>query len=170
MAEDCVDHAATLAKLDERPCVTRELNIHGYHRHASQFGDLAYYGSDAPALRRLMDDDPALARRLHPDLPVYAAQVAWAARHEMARTVDDVLARRTRALLLNAKATVAMAPDVAKLLAAELGRDGPWQQEEVARFMSIRAELSGTGGRGRVMVVTPGGGMARDASARPGEG
>src|SRR5213075_473552 len=71
MAEDCVDHAATLAKLDDRPCVTRELNIHGYHRHAGQFGDLSYYGSDAPALRALMDADPALAQRLDEALPVY---------------------------------------------------------------------------------------------------
>jgi glycerol-3-phosphate dehydrogenase len=137
MAEDCVDHAATLAKLDERPCVTRALNIHGHHRHAGQFGDLSYYGSDAPALRGLMDADPALARRLDEALPVYAVQVVWAARHEMARTIDDVLARRTRALLLNAKAAIAMTPEVARLLAAELGRDERWQQDEVARFMSI---------------------------------
>src|SRR4051812_16569402 len=149
MAEDCVDHAATLAKLDERPCVTRELNIHGYHRHAAQFGDLSYYGSDAPALRALMDADPAMARRLDAALPVYAAQVVWAARHEMARTVDDVLARRTRALLLNAKATIAMAPEVGRLLAAELGRDPQWQQDELARFMSIARNYlvpSGDGG------------------------
>jgi len=76
-------------------------------------------------------------RRLHEDLPIYAAQVVWAARHEMARTVDDVLARRTRALLLNAKAAIAMATDVARLLATELGRDAQWQQDEVARFMSV---------------------------------
>jgi len=132
-----VDHAATLGKLDERPCVTRGLNIHGYHRHAEQFGDLRYYGSDAPALRELMASDPALGRRLHDALPVYAAQVVWAARHEMARTVDDVLARRTRALFLNAAAAIAMAGDVARLLAAELGRDEQWQRDQVAGFIAI---------------------------------
>jgi len=137
MAEDCVDHAATLAKLDERPCVTRELTIHGSHHDAEQFGDLSYYGSDAPAIRELMDSDPALARRLHDRLPIYAAQVVWAARWEMARTVDDVLARRTRALLLDAAAAIAMAGDVARLLAAELGRDEQWQRDQVARFTMI---------------------------------
>jgi len=137
MAEDCVDHAATLARLDERPCVTPGLNIHGYHRHAEQFGDLGYYGSDAPAIRTLMDADPALARRLHDALPIYAAQVVWAARQEMARTVDDVLARRTRALLLDAAAAIAMAGDVARLLAAELGRDEQWQRDQIAEFTAM---------------------------------
>lgn len=137
MAEDCVDQAATLAKLDERPCVTRGLNIHGYHQHAEQFGDLSYYGSDAPAIRELIDGDPALRRQLHGALPICAAQVVWAARQEMARTVDDVLARRTRALLLNAAAAITMADDVARLLAVELGRDEQWQRNQVAEFTAI---------------------------------
>jgi glycerol-3-phosphate dehydrogenase len=137
MAEDCVDHAATLARLDERPCVTRMLNIHGYHRHPGLFGDLGFYGSDAAAIRELMDSDPALRRRLHEALPIYAAQVVWAARREMARTVDDVLARRTRALLLDAAVAIDVAADVARLLAAELGRDPQWQRDQVAEFTAI---------------------------------
>jgi glycerol-3-phosphate dehydrogenase len=134
MAEDCIDHAATLAALDERPCVTKTLNIHGYHRHAEQFGDLSYYGSDAPAIRELMQTQPSLARRLHDALPIVAAQVVWAVRHEMARTVDDVLSRRTRALLLNARAAIDMAPDVATLMAAELQRDPSWIGAQVEQF------------------------------------
>jgi glycerol-3-phosphate dehydrogenase len=137
MAEDCVDHAATLGKLVERPCVTSRLKIHGSHPGSEQFGDLKYYGSDAPAVRELMDRDPVMARRLHDDLPIYAAQVVWAARREMARTVDDVLARRTRALFLNAPAAIAMANDAARLLAAELGRDEQWQRNQVAEFTKI---------------------------------
>ena len=137
MAEDCVDHAATIAELDERPCVTKTLNVHGHHGHAERFGDLSFYGSDAPALLDLMDKQPDLARRLHPSLPVVAAQVVWAARYEMARTVDDVLSRRTRSLLLNARAAVDMAPDVARLMAGELGKDRQWQDGQVAAFNSI---------------------------------
>jgi glycerol-3-phosphate dehydrogenase len=134
MAEDCVDHAATLAKLDERACVTKTLKIHGYHEHPGQFGDLAYYGSDATALRKLMAAMPELERQLDPALPVRAVEVVWAVRHEMARTVEDVLARRTRALFLNAKAALAMAPAVAQRMAAELGRDASWQKEQVVQF------------------------------------
>jgi glycerol-3-phosphate dehydrogenase len=137
MAEDCVDHAATLAKLDERPCVTKTLNIHGYHQHAVEFGDLSYYGSDAPALRELMATSPELGHQLNAALPIQAAQVVWAVRHEMARTVDDVLSRRTRALFLNAKAALAMAPAVVKLMAGELGRDERWQNDQVAQFTAM---------------------------------
>ena len=147
MAEDCVDHAATLARLDERPCVTRSLNVHGYHQHPEQFDDLGYYGSDAAPIRELMSTDPALAHRLHPALPIYAAQVVWAARHEMARAVEDVLARRTRALLLNAAAAVEMAPAVARLMATELRRDEAWQTGQVEAFRSLARNYLVTGNR-----------------------
>jgi len=146
MAEDGVDQAAVIAGLDERPCATRRLNVHGYHRHARQFGDLAVYGSDAPALEDLMRSDPALAEPLHAALPIRAAQVVWAARRELARTVDDVLARRTRALTLNARAATEMAPRVAALLAAELGRDAAWQEQQVASFRELADGYLPSGG------------------------
>jgi glycerol-3-phosphate dehydrogenase len=137
MAEDCVDHAATIARLDERPCVTKELNIHGYHRHPEQLGELAVYGAEARDLEDLQRAEPALAEPLHPALPYRALEVVWAAREEMARTVDDVLSRRTRALLLNARAAVEMAPTVAGLLARELGRDEAWVRSEVETFTAL---------------------------------
>lgn len=137
MAEDAVDHAATLAELDERPCATRDLPIHGHHAHPDSLGDLAYYGADAAAINAVTARQPALAARLHPNLPIVAAQVAWAAREEMARTVDDVLARRTRALFLDAGAAIAMAPEVARLLALELGRDADWQAQQVEEFTAV---------------------------------
>jgi glycerol-3-phosphate dehydrogenase len=137
MAEDCVDHAAMLAHLDERPCLTRELNIHGYHRHAEQLGEFRYYGSAGLEIQGLIGADRALGERLHADLAVVAAQVVWAARHEMARTVDDVLARRTRALLLDARAAMTTAPRVARIMAKELGRDEAWQHEQVKEFTAL---------------------------------
>ncbi len=137
MAEDCVNHAATLAGLDERPCVTRDLRIHGYHSNAAQFGSLADYGQDALVIKGLIEDRPELDAVLDPALPIRAAQVYWAVRHEMARTVDDVLARRTRALSLNARAAIRMAPVVARLMAAQLGRDETWQAIQVAEFNAI---------------------------------
>jgi glycerol-3-phosphate dehydrogenase len=147
MAEDAVDHAATLGKLDERPCVTRSLKIHGHHEDAEQFGDLSDYGSDAAALDALIHAAPELGRQLHPALPVRAVQVAWAVRHEMARTVDDVLSRRTRALFLNGRAAIAMAPEVARIMAGELGRDERWQAEQVAQFTAMaRGYLPGGAG------------------------
>jgi glycerol-3-phosphate dehydrogenase len=63
--------------------------------------------------------------------------VVWAARHEMARTVEDVLARRTRSLLLDARASADIAPAVAALLAGELGRDEAWQRRQVEEYRAL---------------------------------
>ncbi len=137
MAQDCVNHAATLGDLPERDCVTKALNIHGYHANAETFDSLAVYGTDALAIRELIAAEPALAQPLDAALPTIAAEVIWAARAEMARTVEDVLSRRTRALLLNAKAAVRMAPRVAEMLARELGHDAAWQAQQVAAFIEL---------------------------------
>ena len=134
MAEDCVDQAATLARLPERPCTTAHLNIHGHHPASDQFAQLAVYGSDALAIRALMEEDPGLAEPLHPALPYIGAEVVWAARHEMARTVEDVLARRMRALFLNTQAALEMAPRVAELLGNELERTESWKSGQVQAF------------------------------------
>jgi glycerol-3-phosphate dehydrogenase len=140
MAEDTVNHAITLGKLDDRLCVTKNLRIHGYLEGGDPSGDLSVYGSDAEAVMALASESEEMGMRLHPDLPSIAAQVVWAAREEMARSVEDVLARRTRALFLNARAAVAMAPEVARLMAGELGRDAAWQQNEVTRFEEVAAQ------------------------------
>jgi glycerol-3-phosphate dehydrogenase len=137
MAQDAVDHALVLAHLDERPCVTKELRLHGWHENARELGELGVYGTDAPGLLRLAASDPALGAPLHPELPVTGAQIVWAARHEMARTLEDALARRTRALFLNASAALAMAPAAARLLASELGRDEDWQTAQIAEFRAV---------------------------------
>jgi glycerol-3-phosphate dehydrogenase len=81
--------------------------------------------------------DPTLAEPLDATLPYTDAEVVWAARHEMARTVEDVLARRTRALFLNAKAAMRMAPRVAELLAGEMHRDDSWKCQQMENFNAI---------------------------------
>jgi len=141
MAEDCVDHAITLGKLRDEPCPTRELHIHGYMQDSGALGSLEVYGSDAAAIQALAQE-PRLAIQLHPDLPYIAAEVVWAARNEMARTVEDVLARRTRALFLNANAAIAMAEPVARLLAAELGHDEAWIAAQLQEFRALAAQYT----------------------------
>src|SRR5262249_12664127 len=120
MAEDCVDQAATLAQLPERPCSTHHLRIHGYHESTKRADSLAVYGSDGARIQEIMAKDPSLGEKLHPMLPYLKAEAIWAAREEMARTIEDVLARRTRALFLNAKAALEMAPAIAELIGPEL--------------------------------------------------
>jgi glycerol-3-phosphate dehydrogenase len=113
MAEDTVNQAAMLAQLPDRDCVTRTLNIHGYHTNAERFEHLEVYGSDAPRVEALG------AKQLHPDLPYTDGQVRWAVREEMARTVDDILSRRTRAEFLDQKAAREMTLEVARILEEE---------------------------------------------------
>jgi len=137
MAQGCVDQAAVLGNLPERPCVTENLNIHGYYPNAAVFGSLSFYGSDAPAIRNLVAEDPALGRALDSELPYLEAEAVWAARMEMARSVEDILARRTRALFLNARAAIRMAPKVARILAGELRKDAGWEADQVSSFGQI---------------------------------
>ncbi|HUC83959.1 MAG TPA: FAD-dependent oxidoreductase, partial [Candidatus Acidoferrales bacterium] len=134
MAQSCVDQAATLADLPERPCLTRTLNLHGFHLNAAQFGPLSFYGSDAAAIQKLIGQDAGLGQPLDSQLPYVGGEVLWAVRSEMARTVEDVLARRTRALFLNAKAALRMAPRVARIMASELRKDDQWQADQIKAF------------------------------------
>lgn len=137
MAEDCVDHAITLGRLREEPCPTRTLHIHGYMENAEEMDSLQVYGSDAAAIQALAAADVQLAAQLHPALPVIGAEIVWAAREEMARTVEDALARRTRALFLDAKAAMEMARPAATLLARELKHDTNWIEEQVVAFCQL---------------------------------
>ena len=137
MAEDTVDRIARLAGLPSRPCVTPSLRIHGFDADAARHGALSGYGADAPAIEALSSREPALGERLHRDLTSIATEVVWATRHEMARTVEDVLARRVRALFLNARAAVEAAPRVAALMAREFGREAEWQRAQVAAFTAL---------------------------------
>jgi glycerol-3-phosphate dehydrogenase len=143
MAEDVTTRAAEVAGLEAVPSRTAELRLHGAPVNAATSdvgvptGPLASYGTDASLLRELAAGDAELAGVLHPRLPYLRAEVAWGAREEMARTVEDVLARRTRALLLDARASAESAPLVARLLARELGRDEAWQRVQVAAYRKL---------------------------------
>jgi glycerol-3-phosphate dehydrogenase len=139
MAEDTVDVAQTLGDLEVRECVTKELNIQGFHVHSERFGRLAAYGSDAPAVERIEQSTEGWSEPVHPRLDVTAGEVVWYARSEMARTVDDVLSRRSRALVLDARAASQAAPTVARILAEELGRDDPWITDQVSAFQALAA-------------------------------
>ena len=137
MAEDAVNQAAQVGGLHERPCATMALPLHGWQERSGPAGPLQVFGSEAKALQELVATRPELGAPLHHALPNLAAEVVWAARHEMARTVEDALSRRTRALLLDARASIEAAPQVAELMAHELGRDTEWQRAQVKAFEAV---------------------------------
>ncbi len=137
MAEDTVNQAELLAGWDERSCCTATLAIHGATKQIPQAPHLQVYGSDASDLVRLANELDGGRERLHSALPYWRAEVIWAVRHEMARTVEDVLARRTRALFLHARAAMEMAPVVAGLMGDELGWDDKQRTDQVRRFEEL---------------------------------
>jgi glycerol-3-phosphate dehydrogenase len=139
MAVAAVDAAARQGGLEPRPSLTRPLRLHGWEPPSAPTGSLDGYGSDRGLLEQLEGEHPAWREHLHPRLPYTAGEVVWAVRFEWARSVEDVLARRTRALFLDAAASREIAPRVAHLMASELGRDQTWQSQQLERFDAIAA-------------------------------
>ena len=137
MAEDVVDQAERVAGLGPRPSPTAERAIHGAGAMGATSGALQVYGSDAAPIAALARSDPTLGAPVHPACALLRAEVVWHARHEMARTVEDVLARRTRTLVRGARASMEAAPAVARLLADELGRDDGWVAAQVRDYREL---------------------------------
>ena len=135
MGEDTVDRAAESAGLP--PLRSNTISLALYGADSGKPPRFAQYGRDAAELEKLIAADPALGQKLHPMLEVLAVEIVWAARHEMARNVDDALSRRTRALQLNARAAMEAAPQVARLLARELGHTDDWIAQQVEQFRTL---------------------------------
>jgi len=137
MAEDTIDRAIKIGKLTPFDCNTRNISIHGSGSPAvGAVAHLVAYGCDANGIQALMAN-PAMAEKLRIDLPYVVAEVIWAIRFEMARTLEDVLARRIRLLFLNAKAAIDIAPKVAGIMAQELGVDETWQAMQIEAFNQV---------------------------------
>jgi glycerol-3-phosphate dehydrogenase len=134
MGEDAIDQAIIVAGLDERTSSTMFLPIHGHEEGTSDDDHLRFYGSDRSHIKKLIKKDPSLGEKLHPKLDFIKAEVVWAVREEMARTIEDVLARRVRALFLDARTSMEMAPEVAELLAAELNWDEQRMADEIEKY------------------------------------
>jgi len=137
MAEETVDQAIQTAGLPRRLCQTKTLSLHGYKESVEWTDPLFVYGSDVPALKALAKENSSWKKVLHPRLPYTGLEVIWAVRFEMARNIEDVLARRTRALFLDATAAIEMAPAVAKLMSLELKKDSDWENEQIVSFNKV---------------------------------
>jgi len=137
MAEDVIDHAEMIGGIGVKRCVTHDLMIHGSATVLTKDDPLAVYGSDASEIRVLAAKEPEWAGKVHPKLDLTCAEVIFHTRHEMARTVGDVLARRSRSLLLDAQSSMSAAPRVAALMAAELGWAAKTTAHQVERYQQL---------------------------------
>jgi len=134
MGEDVIEQAILLGDLPHSESVTKMLQIHGYHKNPEKFGALSFYGSDANEIQKLLNENKDYKNLLHPEHSIQIGEIIWATRNEMARNIEDFLARRTRLLLLNAKASIEVAPIIAKYMAIELGKDKEWEKNQVQQF------------------------------------
>lgn len=137
MAQDTINRCIALEKLTSKACKTKQLRIHGSDGSADDANHLYIYGTDQVKVEALIKENPELGEKLHPRLEFMKAEVLWAVQNEMARTVEDVLARRVRVLFLDAKAAVEIAPQVADIIGNYLGKDDSWKQSQVAEFKDI---------------------------------
>jgi glycerol-3-phosphate dehydrogenase len=137
MAEDTVNQAALVGGLEEKPSITENLKIHGWEENSKQSDPLSYYGSDLRSIKQLISKDLALGKLLHPRLPYPEAVVLWSMKQEMARSVEDILARRTRALLLDARASLEAAPKVADIMAEEGNYSQKWVEAQLKSYGAL---------------------------------
>ena len=138
MAEDTIEKAIMLGGLPERECITRHLPVHGYRMDLDPISDpLAPYGLDKEEIIALSEEENGWEGWLSEKLQIRKSQVAWAVRKEWARTVEDVLARRTRALFLDARESIRIAPVVAALMAQELKKDREWEKQQLEQYTAV---------------------------------
>ena len=137
MAEDVINTAIKKAALEVKPCATSELRIHGAKADTDFNEPLYYYGSDAAAIKTLALKEKTLAELVHPNLPYIKAEIVWAVQNEMCMTVEDAMARRTRALFLDANAAIESALIVATLIAKEMTKDEHWVKDQIESFNKV---------------------------------
>lgn len=137
MAEDTVDRAISMGKIGKRKCRTRNLKVHGWRPNPDLSDHMYVYGSDEPAILEMIKSNPAYGERLSDKYGYTVAEVVWAVREEMARTVEDVLARRVRMLFVDAREAQKAARRVAEIMAAECGHDEAWIDAQVEAFAKV---------------------------------
>ncbi len=136
MAEHAVDKAITEAALKKSVCKTKNLRMHGWINN-NETSHLSIYGSDAAAIKKMMDADTSLAEKIHPGYSYTKAEVKWILQNEMVIMLEDVLARRIRLLFLDAGAAMEAAPAVAYMMAKEMQKDEAWAMQQCAVFNKL---------------------------------
>jgi glycerol-3-phosphate dehydrogenase len=137
MAEETIDQGEVIGHLDPKPCITHQMKIHGYNENPLQFGDFSIYGQDAVLLMDFISQNPTYREKIHPKSKILIGEIIWAVKNEMARTVEDFLARRQRVLIQDARTSLEMAPKTAEVMSAALKRHEGWYQEQVTHYTRL---------------------------------
>ena len=137
MAQDMIDRVEKVKKWPKTKSKTKNFKIHGYNTDTDHLDPMYVYGSDKDKILELSKSEPGMDLVLSDSLNLIKAQVVWAVREEMARNVEDVLARRTRSLFFDAREAIKIAPAVASIISKELGRDHEWEKNQVSDFIKV---------------------------------
>ncbi|HSV87795.1 MAG TPA: glycerol-3-phosphate dehydrogenase/oxidase [Bacteroidales bacterium] len=137
MAEDTVNHVEKLKNWKKTRSKTQNLKIHGFTQKVNFNDPYYFYGTDKEKILQLAKNETGMDEVLSKQFNLIKAQVVWAVRYEMARTVEDVLSRRVRCLILDARECIKVAPQVASVMANELGHDETWIQAQITEFESL---------------------------------
>jgi glycerol-3-phosphate dehydrogenase len=136
MGEDTVEKFPEVTGSGLKPSTSAQIQYHGYAENHMK-GHWRGYGADSVLIQKMIQEKPNLGQTLHQDYPYTNAEVIWCTRHEMAMRVEDILSRRMRVLLLDARAALEMAPKVAELMASELEKDKEWIEKELQDFEKL---------------------------------
>jgi glycerol-3-phosphate dehydrogenase len=137
MAKDAVDNAVFVGRLPRKDCITQSLHLHGWCEFNNPEDHLHFYGADAVSIRKIWQENPEWKEKIHAEFPYTWAELIWAIRHEMAMTVEDLLARRIRLLFLDARAAIEVAPAVASMMAREMGKESDWEIRQTEEFTAL---------------------------------
>ena len=137
MAEDVIDKAIEIKNFNKIDSNTAIIEISGNINNNLDNSHLKVYGNKADALKELENSNLRYSEKIHVNYNYSVAQIIWAIRYELARTVEDVLARRIRLLFLDAQAAIDSASKVAEIMAIELKKDKTWEEEQVKEFLKV---------------------------------
>lgn len=137
MGQDTIDRAIKIGCLPKKESTSSTQKIYSAIPTADRSNHMYIYGSDQEAIRTLAVENPLWGEKLVQHLEFKKSEVLWAVRNELARTVEDVLSRRVRLLFLDARAAISAAPEVARILAEELGKDQTWQNDQIETFKKL---------------------------------
>ena len=134
MAEDTVNTARSVAGLQERECITDKLTIHGYDYSSNWKNPIHFYGTDIEKIENMSKEgNLSISNKLF----ISKNQIIWSIRNEMAMTLEDVMARRTRSLFLDAKESLRIAPVVVEIMGQEMKKNTNWIKNEIVNFEKV---------------------------------
>jgi len=136
MASETIDRAIREKFLESKKCRTETLKL-SESGSGTLYPHFKIYGNHSAEIEKIADGNDGLLKPVHPAFPYTIAEIMWICRNEMAVNIGDILARRCRALFLDSRASVEAAPEIARIMALELGHDEKWQEEQVNSYIRL---------------------------------